>query len=768
VAGSVVTFTATVSGSGGTPTGTVVFYDGTNNLGSGTLNSSGAASVSTGALAVSGSPHSITAAYSGDNAFSNSTSSALLEIIANSYADAATNGLSASWPFQEGFGTTVADSSGNGNTGTLNNSPLWVSGPAGNNALEFPGQSMPGAAYISAPDSTTLADQGIGSNLTICAWAQRSPASLATYCSVVAKDILFDSPPYHRNYEMIFDTGGHLLFVYRNSAGTSWEIYSSAAAYTDTANWHFYCVTYTYGNAASCALYVDGAPVPGGWIAGNGSDAPASTSGGPVLIGIDGTDSASSGSIYEGISIYSVALSAARVLTLYNSGISDGVASATALASSQNPAAAGGAVTFTATVSGSGGAPAGTVVFYDGTNSLGSGTLDSSGMAGFSTSALSVSGSPHSITAAYDGDNTYAGSTSSVLWQVITGGSDPVSIPLVNASFEIPAGAQGTVAGAPPGWIASNEDPYGVYNPAEGLYQSEVNDILPAPAQGSQVLYIQGGNYLAQFLTNTLSPNQTYTLSGAIGNRADGYGLLASDDDYVCLLAGGVFLAENANLPHPAPGTFLPWTITYTTGAAGFPSGTLEIRLGQNGTGQVQYDNITLTSASTIQVAQDPPVITAQPTNQTVPAGSSPSFSVAAAGSAPLGYVWYSSGAGLVQSGTNNTLTLSSVLAGNAGSYAVVVTNAYGSATSAVATLTVNIPLTPPQILTGNSSFGFLNSRFGFDLGGAFGQTIVVDGSTNLVDWIPLFTNTVGGSPFYFRDPASAAFPWRFYRARLP
>jgi hypothetical protein len=120
---------------------------------------------------------------------------------------------------------------------------------------------------------------------------------------------------------MIFDTGGHLLFVYRNSAGTSWEIYSSAAAYTDTANWHFYCVTYTYGNAASCALYVDGAPVPGGWIAGNGSDAPASTSGGPVLIGIDGTDSASSGSIYEGISIYSVALSAARVLTLYNSGI---------------------------------------------------------------------------------------------------------------------------------------------------------------------------------------------------------------------------------------------------------------------------------------------------------------------------------------------------------------------------------------------------------------------------------------------------------------
>ena len=42
---------------------------------------------------------------------------------------------------------------------------------------------------------------------------------------MVAKDVLYDGLPYHRNYELIFDTGSHILFVYRNSAGTSWEMY---------------------------------------------------------------------------------------------------------------------------------------------------------------------------------------------------------------------------------------------------------------------------------------------------------------------------------------------------------------------------------------------------------------------------------------------------------------------------------------------------------------------------------------------------------------
>jgi sugar lactone lactonase YvrE len=113
------------------------------------------------------------------------------------------------------------------------------------------------------------------------------------------------------------------------------------------------------------------------------------------------------------------------------------------------------------------------------------------------------------------------------------------------------------------------------------------------------------------------------------------------------------------------------------------------------------------------------------------------------------------------------TFTLSNVLAGDAGSYSVVVTTPYGSVTSAVVTL--NVALTQPQILAGDGFCGFLANQFGFNLCGATGQTIVVDGSADLVNWTPLFTNTCAdANPFYFCDPCWTNFPSRFYRARLP
>jgi hypothetical protein len=114
------------------------------------------------------------------------------------------------------------------------------------------------------------------------------------------------------------------------------------------------------------------------------------------------------------------------------------------------------------------------------------------------------------------------------------------------------------------------------------------------------------------------------------------------------------------------------------------------------------------------------------------------------------------------------TLVLSNVNLGNAGNYTVIITSPYGSVTGAVATLTVTVPNTLPQIIATNASFGFLTNQFGFDFSGAFGQTIVVDASTNLLQWTPLSTNIVGGNALYFFDPASTNFPWRFYRARLP
>ena len=65
--GQSLTFTATVSASVSTPTGTVTFQDGSVILGSGTVNAAGQATFTTAALAASS--HNITATYSGDANF---------------------------------------------------------------------------------------------------------------------------------------------------------------------------------------------------------------------------------------------------------------------------------------------------------------------------------------------------------------------------------------------------------------------------------------------------------------------------------------------------------------------------------------------------------------------------------------------------------------------------------------------------------------------------------------------------------------------------
>jgi hypothetical protein len=75
----------------------------------------------------------------------------------------------------------------------------------------------------------------------------------------------------------------------------------------------------------------------------------------------------------------------------------------------------GQAVTFTASIapmSGSG-VPTGSVKFNDGATQIGTGTLNSSGTATFSTSSLSVGS--HSVTAVYSGDTNFSASTSAAV-----------------------------------------------------------------------------------------------------------------------------------------------------------------------------------------------------------------------------------------------------------------------------------------------------------------------------------------------------------------
>jgi uncharacterized repeat protein (TIGR03803 family) len=98
-----------------------------------------------------------------------------------------------------------------------------------------------------------------------------------------------------------------------------------------------------------------------------------------------------------------------------------------------------------------------------------------------------------------------------------------------------------------------------------------------------------------------------------------------------------------------------------------------------------------------------------QPLSQTVPQGFLAQFQVLASGTTPLFYQWSLDG-NPVSSWTNQTLSMLNVQSGSAGSYQVVVSNAYGADTSAVVTLTV------PVVVTQAPGTGF-STVLSFDAG---------------------------------------------------
>ncbi len=169
------------------------------------------------------------------------------------------------------------------------------------------------------------------------------------------------------------------------------------------------------------------------------------------------------------------------------------------------------------------------------------------------------------------------------------------------------------------------------------------------------------------------------------------------------------------------------------------------------------------------------PVIDSQPQSQVNLVGTTSRFSVTAIGTAPLTCQWRKNGVNLAEgvqssgatiSGTTTTdLTIANVQMSDAGDYTVVVTNTYGSVTSSVAALTVQLPT--PIVLTPDCSGSSISNGFAFNLSGMAGQTVVIEASTNLTSWTPLLTNSLLTGHFYFNDPDSTNCAQRFYRARL-
>ncbi len=99
--------------------------------------------------------------------------------------------------------------------------------------------------------------------------------------------------------------------------------------------------------------------------------------------------------------------------------------------------------------------------------------------------------------------------------------------------------------------------------------------------------------------------------------------------------------------------------------------------------------------------ATPPLTIISQPQSVTVYAGDTATFSVGAVGTAPLGYQWHFNN-GAISGATSATLTISNIQASDVGSYFAVVSDASGSATSAVTTVTIAMPPTntPPGMVS--------------------------------------------------------------------
>ena len=158
---------------------------------------------------------------------------------------------------------------------------------------------------------------------------------------------------------------------------------------------------------------------------------------------------------------------------------------------------------------------------------------------------------------------------------------------------------------------------------------------------------------------------------------------------------------------------------------------------------------------------------------QSAPAGARVSLSVTATGSRPLSYQWQHHGTNLTDNARINgsqyaSLSFLSLLTNDTGSYQVIVTNAYGSVTSAVAVLAIAVPPLAPM-----GSVGMTNGVFTATFTNTPGATFTALSTTNSA--LPLSNWDVVGSvvevvpgQFQLTDLQATNSPARYYRVRSP
>jgi len=233
-------------------------------------------------------------------------------------------------------------------------------------------------------------------------------------------------------------------------------------------------------------------------------------------------------------------------------------------------------------------------------------------------------------------------------------------------------------------------------------------DLTVAGYLSQTISVLRNTSSVGSLTTNSFAPRNDFSLGGRGHTPAladlEGDGKL--DIAVVSELNSLLSIFSNVSTPGNFTNTSLAARVDFGTGwnAWGVSIGDLD----GDGRPDVvfcdQYDG-------TISIYQNqvpfssPPIITTQPTNQTVLAGGTATFTVTTGGSFPQTYQWIYNSTNLVGA-TNATLTLANAQLAQAGNYSVQVNNSLGSTNSATAVLTVVLP---PAITTQPQSMSVLS-----------------------------------------------------------
>jgi hypothetical protein len=257
-----VTFTATVTGSGGTPTGTVTFKDGATTLG--TVPLSGTSAAFTTSSLAAGS-HSITATYSGDANFGASTSPTLTQVVNQAGVTATTTTLASSVnPSNVGqsvtFTATVAPSGGAGTptgtvtftdgaitlgTGTLSGGQATFTTPslsAGNHTITASYGGDASFSVSTSPALTQVVNQGAATTTTLA--SSVNPSNVGQAVTFTATVTSSAGTP---TGTVTFKDGATVIGTATLSAGAAAFTTSSLTLGTHT-------ITASYGGAAGFAV----------------------------------------------------------------------------------------------------------------------------------------------------------------------------------------------------------------------------------------------------------------------------------------------------------------------------------------------------------------------------------------------------------------------------------------------------------------------------------------------------------------------------------